>query len=98
MPDHSPLPKPGEVVGYQLPTIAAGGGDADATGVFLARDGRLTIATCGQGLAVRLGPPEAAGLALLLWQLAGTIADDHASAAAEAAAHLARIQEGARNG
>jgi len=86
MTDLPACPPPGASAVFPLPVIAASGGGANLSGLIVHGDGRVSIAHRGAGLAVRLAAEDAAALALLLWQLAGQIAerDQHAADAADA--------------
>ncbi len=97
MTDNPPIPPPGMSAVFPLPIVASAGGKPELSGLIVAGDGRLTVAHCGAGLAVRLGPEDCTALALLLWQLAGQLAERDRCAAAAADAALSRITEERRN-
>ena len=86
----SPIPRGTSAV-FPLQTLAAGGGAPELSGLVVASDGRIAIATAGAGLAVHLSPEDAAGLALLLWQLVPHLAAARDAAVDAADAALARI-------
>ena len=86
----SPIPRGASAV-FPLPTLAAGGGAPGLSGLVVASDGRIDIATAGAGLAVRLSPEDAAALAMLLWQLVPHLAAARDAAVDAADAALKRI-------
>ena len=94
MTENPPVPPPGMSAVFPLPIVASSGGTPELSGLLVAGDGRLTVAHCGAGLAVRLAPEDCTALALLLWQLAGQLAERNRAAAEGADAALARIVQG----
>jgi len=86
----SPLPH-GSSAAFPLETLMAGGGSPELSGLVVTPDGRIAIANAGHGLAVRLSPEDAAGLAMLLWGLVPHLAAARDAALDAADAALARI-------
>jgi len=93
MIDLPAVPPPGTSAVFPLPTLAAAGGAPDLSGLVISADGRLTVAHRGAGLAVRLAPEDCSALAALLWQIAGTLAEQHQQAADAADTALNRIMQ-----
>lgn len=98
MNESPPGPPPGMSAVFPLPIVASSGGSPELSGLIVSADGRLTVAHRGAGLAVRLAPEDCSALAVLLWQLAGQLAERDQLAAGAADAALDRIlQERATN-
>jgi len=78
MSDDLPFPLPQNGQSFLLATrvFAAFGGSPQATGLLVSHDGRITIASNGAGLAVRLEPEQCLALAALLWQLGERLAGE----------------------
>jgi hypothetical protein len=93
MTDLPAVPPPGTSIVCNIPVMAASGGPRELSGVIVHGDGRLTIATNGAGLAVRLEAGDCTALALLLWQIAGQITAAEQKAADAADTALNRIIE-----
>lgn len=93
MTDIPAVPPPGTSIVCNIPVMAASGGPRELSGLIVNGDGRLTIACNGAGLAVRLEVEDATALALLLWQIAGQLADAEQKAADAADTALNRIIE-----
>ena len=93
MTDLPAVPPPGTSIVCNIPVMAASGGPRELSGLIVNGDGRLTIACNGAGLAVRLEAEDCTALALLLWQIAGQLADAEQKAADAADTALNRIIE-----
>jgi hypothetical protein len=93
MTDLPAVPPPGTSIVCNIPVLSAAGGPREMSGLVISGDGRLTIACNGAGLAVRLEAEDATALAILLWQIAGQLANAEQKAAAAADAALNRIFE-----
>ncbi|WP_439578375.1 hypothetical protein [Elioraea sp.] len=96
--DRPAVPPPGSAAIFPLPVLTAAGGAPELAGLILHGDGRVTIAHRGAGLAVRLGPDDAAQLGMMLLALSGELAARRREAAEAAGADLARIVHEAGNG
>lgn len=91
MTDLPAVPPPGTSIVCNIPVMAASGGPRELSGLIVNGDGRLTIACNGAGLAVRLEAEDATALAILLWAIAGQLANAEQKAADAADAALNRI-------
>jgi hypothetical protein len=80
--DDTPLlPEPGRAFLLPANVIAAFGGSPNVSGVFVSHDGRITIASNGAGLAVRLEPEQCQALGAVLWALGERLAGEQTKAA-----------------